>query len=86
MTLSTFQGVYQEYLHSRLSVRGFCANQGFAPSTFYCFKLPTLGDKHTSVAISWHDLMIIVKAILDGQKIFTKKISYAQAHINKNMI
>lgn len=38
MTLSTFQRIYQEYLHSRLSVRDFCANQGFAPSTFYYWK------------------------------------------------
>jgi hypothetical protein len=27
------------------------------------FKLPTFGDKHTSVAISWHDLMMIVKNV-----------------------
>jgi hypothetical protein len=27
MTLSTFQRIYQEYLHSRLSVCDFCANK-----------------------------------------------------------
>ena len=27
------------------------------------FKLPSLDDKHTSVAISWHDLMMIVKNV-----------------------
>ncbi|WP_394335464.1 IS66 family insertion sequence element accessory protein TnpA [Geofilum rhodophaeum] len=25
-------------MHSRFSVRDFCANQGFAPSTFYYWK------------------------------------------------
>jgi hypothetical protein len=29
----------------------------------YHKKLDTFGDKHTSVAISWHDLMMIVKNV-----------------------
>src|SRR5690554_2615379 len=45
MTLSTFQRIYQEYLHSRLSVRDFCANQGFAPSTFYYWKKELVATK-----------------------------------------
>jgi transposase-like protein len=38
MTRSTFKRLYQEYQESGLSVKDFCSNQGFAPSTFYYWK------------------------------------------------
>ncbi len=38
MTLSTFKKLFQEYQESGLNVKDFCANQGFAPSTFYYWK------------------------------------------------
>jgi hypothetical protein len=38
MTLSTFKRLYQEYQASGLNVKDFCANQSFAPSTFYYWK------------------------------------------------
>ena len=38
MTLSTFRRLYLDYQDSGLNVRDFCANQCFAPSTFYYWK------------------------------------------------
>jgi hypothetical protein len=38
MTLSTFKRLYQEYHDCGLNVKDFCANHGFAPSTFYYWK------------------------------------------------
>lgn len=38
MTLSRFKRLYQEYQGSGLNVKDFCANQGFAPSSFYYWK------------------------------------------------
>ncbi len=38
MTLSTFKRLFQEFQESGLNVRDFCANQDFAPSSFYYWK------------------------------------------------
>lgn len=38
MTLSTFTRLFQEFQESGLNVRDFCANQDFAPSSFYYWK------------------------------------------------
>ena len=38
MTLSTFKRLFQEYQESGLNVKDFCANQDFAPSSFYYWK------------------------------------------------
>ena len=38
MTLSTFERLFEEYQESGLNVKDFCANQDFAPSSFYYWK------------------------------------------------
>ena len=38
MTLSRFEQLYQEYQESGLNVKDFCANQAFAPSSFYYWR------------------------------------------------
>src|SRR5690554_2689299 len=38
MTLSTFEKLFEEYQESGLNVKDFCANQDFAPSSFYYWK------------------------------------------------
>ena len=38
MTLSTFTRLFEAYQESGLNVKDFCANQGFAPSSFYYWK------------------------------------------------
>jgi hypothetical protein len=38
MTISAFKRLYREYQESGLSIKDFCSNQGFAPSTFYYWK------------------------------------------------
>ncbi len=38
MTLSTFKRLFEEFQDSGLNVRDFCANQDFAPSSFYYWK------------------------------------------------
>jgi len=43
MTLSTFKKLFEAYQKSGLNVKDFCANQDFAPSSFYYWK-KKLGD------------------------------------------
>ena len=67
MTLSTFKKLFEAYQESGLNVRDFCANQDFAPSSFYYWK-KKLGD-----AAPQHQPDSFVPLVFDSTQLATSR-------------